>query len=277
MARAVGGVGGVFGGELDFLFLDDHGQVFDGGGEAKGFAGVDDVEVFGVFGELEGEGSGRAAGAVGDAAGHGVGRVVVVAVAAVGVRQAEGGGAADAELEGGVVEAGLVGEAEAHDGDLAVGDGALEDDEVGLFVLAGGAFDGFEVEVLGGEGLSALVGEAGGGAELDGEGAGEGVAVDGFGEGHGDGVEVGLAGGGVVCAGGGGGGGEEGDQAGLSGAGLDGHGGEGLPGFGGAELEGAGAEPGPCAGVGWDRVWRDGRACPRGRPGRGRCRFGRGG
>ena len=173
---------------------------------------------------------------------------MAIAVAAIGVGQREGGGAADAYLEGRVVEAGLVGQAQADDGDAPVRDRALQDQQVGL---AGGGvrtLRGAQVEVGGGERLGAGAGEAWERTQLDGQRPAQGVGVHRVGEGQREGVEVGLAGVAVARAGGDGGG-QQGHEAGAACAERDGHGGQRAPGVGGAELQRARPEPGPGAGL----------------------------
>ena len=97
-----------------------HRQVIHGRGDAQGVAGLHDVGRGRVTGQLQGEGAGAGRRAVLRAADGAVPGFMGEASAAVGVRQGEGGGAADAGLEGRVVQAGLVGQAQADDGDLAV-------------------------------------------------------------------------------------------------------------------------------------------------------------
>ncbi len=113
-----------------------------------------DVERLRGFGKLQGDPPrlGRAV-RIGAAQRHAVLQRMGVALAAHLIGQDERGGAAQPQLEGRIVQARFVGQAQPHCGDLPVGDRLVQHDQVGLPVGARAALHRADVEILRGQHL----------------------------------------------------------------------------------------------------------------------------
>ena len=191
-------------------------------------------------------GAGRA---VGLAAHDAVERLIVEAAPAGQACDGEGHRAAQAQLEGGIIEAGLVREAQPRDQHAAVGHGASELHEVGLLVLRLGALQRADDEILPAQRLPPGGADAGRGAQFERQQAVERGQIDGLVEGHGEMVEIGDR---VRAVGGrcGGGRGEQRHEPRVKPLAGEGDAAQRLPRIGGAELQRARAEPLPRAGRG---------------------------